>query len=190
MNKDGEKDGYKWGQIDAKLASIEKTLAKIEEKLDTLNLQYQQARQNQITDELIDIISTNYPESEPIEMEGSIGQYTIDQLVNYIIQHESIKRNDVKLIAHKYDNPNSITKYGGYMRAKNKYHKYVYTASNQMEAYPSTFFKLDDFDQDLTNFRMHDNLGNDVSKYCVLLINKKLYAFVNNSWIQINYKGE
>ena len=34
-NKDGENDGYKWGQIDAKLASIEKTLSKIEEKFDT-----------------------------------------------------------------------------------------------------------------------------------------------------------
>lgn len=145
---------------------------------------------NMSREELIDIISTNYPESEPIEMEGSTGQYTIDQLVDYIIQHESIKRSDVKLIAHKYDNPNNITKYGGYMRAKNKYHKYVYTESTQIEAYPTTFFKLDNFNQDLTNFRMYDDIGNDVSEYCVLLINKKLYAFVNNSWIQINYKGE
>ena len=34
-NKDTEKDSYKWGSIDEKLANIEKTLAKIEDKLDS-----------------------------------------------------------------------------------------------------------------------------------------------------------
>ena len=34
-NQDTEKDSYKWGSIDQKLANIEKTLAKIEDKLDT-----------------------------------------------------------------------------------------------------------------------------------------------------------
>jgi C-terminal processing protease CtpA/Prc len=32
---DTEKDSYKWGSIDQKLSNIEKTLAKIEDKLDT-----------------------------------------------------------------------------------------------------------------------------------------------------------
>lgn len=34
-NKDTEKDSYKWGQIDMKLANIEKCLEKIENKLDS-----------------------------------------------------------------------------------------------------------------------------------------------------------
>lgn len=34
-NQDTEKDSYKWGSIDEKLSNIEKTLAKIEEKLDS-----------------------------------------------------------------------------------------------------------------------------------------------------------
>ena len=34
-NQDTEKDSYKWGSIDEKLANIEKTLAKIEDKLDS-----------------------------------------------------------------------------------------------------------------------------------------------------------
>lgn len=34
-NQDTEKDSYKWGSIDEKLSNIEKTLAKIEDKLDT-----------------------------------------------------------------------------------------------------------------------------------------------------------
>ena len=34
-NKETEKDSYKWGSIDEKLANIEKTLTKIEDKLDT-----------------------------------------------------------------------------------------------------------------------------------------------------------
>lgn len=34
-NKDGQNDGYKWGQIDAKLENIGKTLYKIEGKFDT-----------------------------------------------------------------------------------------------------------------------------------------------------------
>lgn len=34
-NSDTKQDSYKWGQIDAKLTNIEKTLAKIENKLDT-----------------------------------------------------------------------------------------------------------------------------------------------------------
>ena len=33
-NKDTKEDSYKWGQIDTKLSNIEKTLAKIEDKLD------------------------------------------------------------------------------------------------------------------------------------------------------------
>lgn len=34
-NEDTEKDSYKWGSIDEKLSNIEKTLSKIEDKLDT-----------------------------------------------------------------------------------------------------------------------------------------------------------
>lgn len=34
-NQETEKDSYKWGQIDIKLANIEKCLDKIEKKLDT-----------------------------------------------------------------------------------------------------------------------------------------------------------
>lgn len=34
-NQNTEKDSYKWGSIDEKLSNIEKTLAKIEDKLDT-----------------------------------------------------------------------------------------------------------------------------------------------------------
>lgn len=34
-NQDAEKDSYKWGSIDEKLSNIEKTLAKIEDKLDS-----------------------------------------------------------------------------------------------------------------------------------------------------------
>ena len=34
-NQDTEKDSYKWGSIDEKLSNIERTLAKIEDKLDT-----------------------------------------------------------------------------------------------------------------------------------------------------------
>ncbi len=34
-NKDTEHDSYKWGSIDEKLSNIEKTLAKIEDKLDS-----------------------------------------------------------------------------------------------------------------------------------------------------------
>lgn len=33
-NKDTKEDSYKWGQIDTKLSNIEKTLVKIEDKLD------------------------------------------------------------------------------------------------------------------------------------------------------------
>ena len=33
-NQDTEKDSYKWGSIDEKLSNIEKTLVKIEDKLD------------------------------------------------------------------------------------------------------------------------------------------------------------
>ena len=34
-NKDAKDDSYKWGQIDTKLSNIEKTLEKIENKLDS-----------------------------------------------------------------------------------------------------------------------------------------------------------
>lgn len=34
-NQNTEKDSYKWGSIDEKLSNIEKTLAKIEDKLDS-----------------------------------------------------------------------------------------------------------------------------------------------------------
>lgn len=34
-NKDVKDDSYKWGQIDTKLSNIEKTLEKIENKLDS-----------------------------------------------------------------------------------------------------------------------------------------------------------
>ena len=34
-NKDTKEDSYKWGQFDTKLDNIEKTLTKIENKLDT-----------------------------------------------------------------------------------------------------------------------------------------------------------
>jgi len=34
-NKDTKEDSYKWGQFDTKLDNIEKTLAKIENKLDS-----------------------------------------------------------------------------------------------------------------------------------------------------------
>lgn len=34
-NQDTEKDSYKWGSIDEKLSNIEKTLTKIEEKLES-----------------------------------------------------------------------------------------------------------------------------------------------------------
>lgn len=34
-NEDTEKDSYKWGSIDEKLSNIEKTLTKIEDKLDS-----------------------------------------------------------------------------------------------------------------------------------------------------------
>lgn len=34
-NQETEKDSYKWGSIDEKLSNIEKTLAKIEDKLDS-----------------------------------------------------------------------------------------------------------------------------------------------------------
>lgn len=36
-NQETEKDSYKWGSIDEKLANIEKTLSKIEDKLDTFD---------------------------------------------------------------------------------------------------------------------------------------------------------
>ena len=45
-NKDTEKDSYKWGSIDEKLANIEKTLAKIEDKLDS----YDKEVEEKITD--------------------------------------------------------------------------------------------------------------------------------------------
>jgi len=38
-NNDTKNDSYKWGQIDAKLASIEKTLAKIESKMDSFDVE-------------------------------------------------------------------------------------------------------------------------------------------------------
>lgn len=34
-NQETEKDSYKWGSIDEKLSNIEKTLTKIEDKLDS-----------------------------------------------------------------------------------------------------------------------------------------------------------
>ena len=38
-NQDTKNDSYKWGQIDAKLSSIEKSLAKIEDKIDNFDIE-------------------------------------------------------------------------------------------------------------------------------------------------------
>lgn len=38
-NKTTGDDGYRWGSLDEKLANIEKTLAKIENKLDTYDIE-------------------------------------------------------------------------------------------------------------------------------------------------------
>lgn len=47
-NQDTEKDSYKWGSIDEKLSNIEKTLAKIEDKLDTYEDTTKQIVQDEI----------------------------------------------------------------------------------------------------------------------------------------------
>ena len=45
-NKDTKEDSYKWGQFDTKLDNIEKTLAKIENKLDSYDREVEEKIDN------------------------------------------------------------------------------------------------------------------------------------------------
>jgi hypothetical protein len=143
-------------------------------------------------DQLIEIISENYPGSDPLIVEGSIEQYSIAALAQYIIQHEGTTRSNAKIIQYKGNSiSNGIQPNGGYVRVQNLYHDEVVIANSTKKAYPSTILKLDDnFNvSDLNSFRMYDDLGNDVSDYCLILIRNKLYMFDQTRWKIIKTKN-
>lgn len=142
--------------------------------------------------ELINIISELYPESEPIKVEGSINQFTKENLVAYIIEHEKRDRSGIKLFRNNGENYLNGEQYkGGYIKIQNVYDKYLSTISgDKLLSKPTSVFKLDNFNTDnIHSFRMYDDLGNDVSEYSILLIDNKLYAFISNDWVVIQTKG-
>ena len=142
---------------------------------------------------LIDFIRTNYPKANILNRENNI---TEKECIDFIIQNtlafdditadsytehpaSPYRRQNISLYANIGDtitdgefgdNINiSIDTFNENVKINN---------STRVTAEPSYFFKLD-IDEipedDFLNFRMKDEYGNDISKYCVLVINYELY---------------
>jgi hypothetical protein len=107
-------------------------------------------------------------------------------LVDFIIERQRFT-NNVKCIAHKGTDYHEIQEIGGYTKLQNVYDGKLTTRDGtEIESFPTDVYKLDYISEvELGDFRMYDDLGNDVSKYCMILIENKLYAFHDGKWIRI-----
>ena len=135
---------------------------------------------------LLELIYQYDPHADPIEFEGSDSEYTLNELVDFIIERQRFT-NNVKCIAYKGTDYHEIQEIGGYTKLQNVYDGKLTTRDGkEIESFPTDVYKLDYISEvELSDFRMYDDLGNDVSKYCMILIEDKLYAFHDGKWIRI-----
>ena len=129
---------------------------------------------------------------DPIKVEGTTNRYTDQELVDFIMINQVYIRSNITLLAAKESNIDSIDiqqPRGGYTRIQNVYDSKLHTLSGTYyDSLPGDIFKIDaDSIYDLNSFRLYDDLGNDVSKYSIILVGNKLYAFdsSSNKWVNI-----
>ena len=137
---------------------------------------------------LIDLIYSYDPMSDPIIFEGSSSEYTKDMLIDYILNRTHFKGNDTKLLARRGSNQNNITEIGGYNKVIDMYPEHLTTRNqDELTSYPTSVYKIDFIHSisDLQSFRMYDDLGNDISRYCMIMINNVLYVFVGTEWKRV-----
>ena len=138
-------------------------------------------------DQLLDRIKLMDETADPVIYQGTTSAYTKDQLVHYICERWYIERQDSKKILNVNGRLDSI-KIGGYTQIHNAYDGTLTTINGtELDSDPTSIYQID-FNTDISTldgFRMYDELGNDVSRYCILLINNQLYAFSNEIWVKI-----
>ena len=142
--------------------------------------------------ELLEIISNMNEEADPITVEGTTNQYSYEQLIDYIVERTLFRRNGIQLMRSKGD---SVTvgkqPVGGYVKLQTTHNPTVKLPSgSQLNSVPMYFFKLDASIEDLTNFRMYDGNGNDISEYTAILINNQLYMMYRGEWKRVKTKNQ
>jgi hypothetical protein len=143
-------------------------------------------------DQLLERVELIDETSDPIVYAGTTSAYSKEQLINYICERWYIERGDAKRVLRiggKVDN----VKLGGYTLLVDSYDGILTTRNGvEMDSYPTSIYQID-FHHDLSllnNFRMRDDLGNDVSRYCLLLIDDDLYTFSGDKWRKIKTRRD
>ena len=141
---------------------------------------------------LLDYIQNINTNADPILFEGSESEYTKDMLVDYIMERiYPSYRSNVMMIAQQGTDYTTIHDIGGYNSIQERSYDKCRTSGGTVTSYPSNIYKIDFINDisELNDFRMYDDLGNDISRYCIIMINNTLYVFNQNKWIQIKTKG-
>jgi hypothetical protein len=108
-------------------------------------------------------------------------------LVDFVIERQRFT-SSIKKIGSRGTNYKSIKEIGGYEKVQDTYSGKLKTVDgNEIDSLPTDIYKINFIhgDSELNNFRMYDEFGNDVSRYCMILVNGKLYTFTGSKWIQI-----
>lgn len=168
--------------------------------------------------ELITQIKTVFPNAYPLKFEDSEYHYTKEMLVDYIITNtlyhnretciyhgddgpETIyRRPRLKLfrkvgesIVDRYWNPDGEQPTGGFQSITTEvFNPKITVDTVKYKTSPSFIFRIDGEIDSLKDFRLLDDLDNDISSMSILIVNGELYAASINSktneidWIKIN----
>jgi hypothetical protein len=152
-------------------------------------------------DELIAILEEMYGECEPVNVAGSIDQYPIEKLKDYIMQRELLDpgyyHEDTKLLRGKGEQvveyigtqvaPVGEQPHGGFIDITNERRDpFVYINHHQFNSNPSYVFRLDGDIPSLDGFKMYDSEGRDISENCILIVNYVPFVYINSVWVQIS----
>jgi hypothetical protein len=152
-------------------------------------------------DELIAILEELYGECEPVNVAGSIDQYPIEKLKDYIMQRELLDpryyHEDTKLLRGKGEQvveytgtqtvPVGEQPHGGFIDITNERRDpFVYINHHQFNSNPSYVFRLDGDIPSLNGFKMYDSEGRDISENCILIVNYVPFVYINSVWVQLS----
>lgn len=162
---------------------------------------------------LIEIIQSQFPNSNILRLEGTDYQYSKQMLIDYIITntltHDRIginenapetiyRRPDVKLIHHvgdrvfdNFGDPIGKQPTGAFQPVTTEIRESnVKLDTRKSNAEPLFIFKLDGDVDSLKGFRMLDDLDNDISNMTLLIVNNEMYVSIEDKvngidWVKI-----
>lgn len=162
---------------------------------------------------LIDIISSKYPNSEPVQFEGTPYQYSDKMLVEYMMNNcfnwsdwndetrpaTIYRKPEIKMFRNAGDQiiknglPNGKQPKGGFVTASDTVvPKHVKVDAYAFNVSPLNIFRIDtESPVSLNGFRLYDEMDNDISKISLIILNGVIlypnYDNLNNiRWLPIN----